>query len=296
MHVICPYVGGGFGCKGNTWPPATLAAMAAKVVGRPVKLALTRAQMFTSNGYRPRTVQKLRFAADDQGTSGVDAARRLLADVAAGAWRVRRAGRTGDRDAVCLSECRRDASAGGDECGLADVYAGAGSCQRRFRAGIGDRRAGGGAEAWIRSNSGCATTPNRIRIENKPFASKVLRECYRQGADAFGWSRRIARTTLHARRQYADRLGHGDQHLSDASHAGGRACARRSQWDSAGAGGHTGYRHRHLHGDVADRGGRTRHSGRAHPVRTRRQRVSARSGVGRLDDGGERRAGGEGCL
>ena len=74
VHVICPYVGGGFGCKGNTWPPATLAAMAAKVVGRPVKLAVTRAQMFTSNGYRPRTVQKLRFAADEQGHAGVDAA------------------------------------------------------------------------------------------------------------------------------------------------------------------------------------------------------------------------------
>ena len=38
VRVICPYVGGGFGCKGNTWPPATLAAMAAKVVGKPVKL------------------------------------------------------------------------------------------------------------------------------------------------------------------------------------------------------------------------------------------------------------------
>jgi xanthine dehydrogenase YagR molybdenum-binding subunit len=42
VRVICPYVGGGFGCKGNTWPPATLAAMAAKVVGKPVKLAVTR--------------------------------------------------------------------------------------------------------------------------------------------------------------------------------------------------------------------------------------------------------------
>ena len=66
-HVICPYVGAGFGCKGNIWPPATLAAMAAKVAERPVKLVVTRAQMFTSNGYRPCTVQKLRFAADQQG-------------------------------------------------------------------------------------------------------------------------------------------------------------------------------------------------------------------------------------
>jgi xanthine dehydrogenase YagR molybdenum-binding subunit len=55
VRVICPYVGGGFGCKGSTWPPATLAAMAAKIVNRPVKLVVTRAQMFTSNGYRPRT-------------------------------------------------------------------------------------------------------------------------------------------------------------------------------------------------------------------------------------------------
>ena len=67
VQVVCPFVGGGFGCKGNTWPPATLAAMAAKVVGKPVKLVLTRAQMFTSNGYRPRTIQKLKFAADAQG-------------------------------------------------------------------------------------------------------------------------------------------------------------------------------------------------------------------------------------
>jgi len=45
VQVICPYVGAGFGCKGNTWPPATLAAMAAKLVGRPVKLVVTRSQI-----------------------------------------------------------------------------------------------------------------------------------------------------------------------------------------------------------------------------------------------------------
>ncbi len=65
--MICPFVGGGFGCKGNTWTPATLAAMAAKMVGRPVKLVITRPQMFYANGYRPKTIQKLRFAADANG-------------------------------------------------------------------------------------------------------------------------------------------------------------------------------------------------------------------------------------
>jgi xanthine dehydrogenase YagR molybdenum-binding subunit len=67
VTVLDPFVGGGFGCKGNTWPPVTLAAMAARVVGRPVKLVVTRAQMFTSNGYRPKTIQKIKLGADLSG-------------------------------------------------------------------------------------------------------------------------------------------------------------------------------------------------------------------------------------
>ncbi len=66
--VICPFVGGGFGCKGNTWPPVTLAAMAARMVRRPVKLVVTRRQMFTSNGYRPETIQRIKIGADADGT------------------------------------------------------------------------------------------------------------------------------------------------------------------------------------------------------------------------------------
>ena len=68
VRVICPYLGAGFGSKGNTWPPATLAALAARQVKRPVKLVVSRAQMYTSNGYRPRTVQKLKVAADANGS------------------------------------------------------------------------------------------------------------------------------------------------------------------------------------------------------------------------------------
>ena len=67
VHVICPFVGGGFGSKGNTWPPATLAAMAARIVRRPVKLVLTRQQMYTNNGYRPQTVQKVKLGASSDG-------------------------------------------------------------------------------------------------------------------------------------------------------------------------------------------------------------------------------------
>lgn len=67
VHVIDPFVGGGFGCKGQSWPHSPIAAMAAKVVGRPVKIELTRRQMFTSNGHRPPTHQADTFAADEAG-------------------------------------------------------------------------------------------------------------------------------------------------------------------------------------------------------------------------------------
>lgn len=67
VHVICPFVGGGFGCKGFLWPHTILAAVAAKVVGRPVKLPLTRSQMFVGTGHRPSTEQKLALAATKDG-------------------------------------------------------------------------------------------------------------------------------------------------------------------------------------------------------------------------------------
>jgi xanthine dehydrogenase YagR molybdenum-binding subunit len=63
VRVICPYTGGGFGCKGSVWSHVVLAAMAARQVGRPVKLVLDRNQMFGPVGFRPVTEQRLRLAA-----------------------------------------------------------------------------------------------------------------------------------------------------------------------------------------------------------------------------------------
>jgi xanthine dehydrogenase YagR molybdenum-binding subunit len=67
VRLICLYVGGGFGCKGAGWPHTLLAAAAAKILMRPVKLMLTRAQMFTSCGHRPQIQQKLTVAATKDG-------------------------------------------------------------------------------------------------------------------------------------------------------------------------------------------------------------------------------------
>jgi xanthine dehydrogenase YagR molybdenum-binding subunit len=68
VHVISEHVGGGFGSKGTARPNAVLAAMAARVVGRPVKLALPRQAMFSMVGYRTPTLQRIRLGAQRDGT------------------------------------------------------------------------------------------------------------------------------------------------------------------------------------------------------------------------------------
>ena len=189
VHVICPYVGGGFGCKGSTWPPATLAAMAAMVVGKPVKLALTRAQMFTSNGYRPRTVQKLRFAADDEGHlvsmrhDGFSQMSQpvlgefaepvgLATEMLYACPNVAVTHRLVATNASLPTYMRAPGLASGDfalESAVDELAVALRQDPLEFR---------------LRNY-----TEQEPHL-NRPFASKALRECYRQGADAFGWSRR----------------------------------------------------------------------------------------------------------
>ncbi|HEX4817609.1 MAG TPA: xanthine dehydrogenase family protein molybdopterin-binding subunit [Nonomuraea sp.] len=67
VRVVARHVGGGFGSKGTTRPHAVLAAVASRAVGRPVKVALTRQQMFDITGYRTPTIQRLRLGADADG-------------------------------------------------------------------------------------------------------------------------------------------------------------------------------------------------------------------------------------
>ncbi len=67
VRVVSPHVGGGFGSKGTTRPHAILAAVAARATGRPVKVALTRQQMFTLTGHRTPTIQRVELAADAGG-------------------------------------------------------------------------------------------------------------------------------------------------------------------------------------------------------------------------------------
>ena len=67
IRVISEHVGGGFGSKGPPRCAVVLAAMAARHVGRPVRLVLTRQQMFATVGYRTPTVQRIRLGAGMDG-------------------------------------------------------------------------------------------------------------------------------------------------------------------------------------------------------------------------------------
>jgi len=189
VRVICPFVGGGFGCKGSTWPPATLAAMAAKVVRKPVKLVLTRAQMFTSNGYRPRTIQKLKFAADAAGKlvsmrhdGFSQMAQPILGEFVEPVGLV----------TEMLYDCPNVAVTHR----LVAVNAGLPTYMRA----PGEASGNFALESAIDELAvALKLDPLKFRLknyaaldphENKPFASKMLQECYTQGAESFGWSRR----------------------------------------------------------------------------------------------------------
>jgi xanthine dehydrogenase YagR molybdenum-binding subunit len=67
VRVICPFVGGGFGCKGSMWMHSPLTAAAARVLNRPVKTILTREQMYSAVGHRPAVLQKIELGATRDG-------------------------------------------------------------------------------------------------------------------------------------------------------------------------------------------------------------------------------------
>jgi xanthine dehydrogenase YagR molybdenum-binding subunit len=67
VRIVSDYVGGGFGSKALARPPAVLAAMAAQSLGRPVKVAFTRQQMYSLVSHRPPSIQHVRLGAHADG-------------------------------------------------------------------------------------------------------------------------------------------------------------------------------------------------------------------------------------
>jgi xanthine dehydrogenase YagR molybdenum-binding subunit len=187
VRVVSPFVGGAFGSALRTWPHVTLAALGARVARRPVKIMLSRREMYYGTGFRPHTVQRVALGASRDG--------RLTALV---------------HDAYqetstyeLYDEALVDASRFLHSC--PNVYT------RRRAAKLHEH-----TPTWMRGPgeaSGvfaleCAMDelavaltldPVELRLRNEPaqdefrklpFSSRSTRECYRVAAERFGWSRR----------------------------------------------------------------------------------------------------------
>jgi xanthine dehydrogenase YagR molybdenum-binding subunit len=189
VTVIDPFVGGGFGCKGSAWSHVALAAMTARVVGRPVKLVLERPQMFGPVGNRPRTEQTVALGADVSGALTAVYHATISETSALEDWV-----ETSSLPARMLYACPNNTST-----------------HRLARLNIATptfTRAPGEASGNFALESAMdelavalKLDPLELRLRNyaeqdpskgKPFSSKSLRECYRQGAERFGWQRRPA--------------------------------------------------------------------------------------------------------
>ena len=187
IHIRSPFLGGGFGSKGLIAGPQILGIMAARLVGRPVKLVLRREQMYGPVGHRSASRQRLRIGIDGDG---------LLTAI--------------DHHAKIASSTFDDffepAANASHTLYASPAIA---TSHEAVRSDTGTplfMRAPGEATGSIALESAideaaaaCGMDPLAFRLKNyaevepisgKPFSSKALRECYAQGAERFGWSKR----------------------------------------------------------------------------------------------------------
>src|SRR6266704_787089 len=194
VRVIASYVGGGFGSRGFTHPYAILAVMAARVAGRPAKFAQTRQQMFGPAGYRSPTIQRVRLGAERDG--------RLTAiehEVVA--------------QTNALYEMTEPAAVA-----TRTMYA---APNRRTTHRL--ARLDLPANSWMRAPGespgmfalesamdelavACGLDPIELRVRNepavdpetgRPFRSRGLVACLREGAERFGWAKRDLQPRTH---------------------------------------------------------------------------------------------------
>ena len=189
VRVINPFIGGAFGSALRTWPHVTLAALAARQTGRPVRLELTRRQLYQSTGFRPHTQQRVGLGAEESGqltaliqeavgqTSTYEEFAEATLDVPATTY-------------ACPNRCTRYH--------LVEMNTNT-PCPMR-----GPGHATGLLAQEIALDELAAALkmdPIVLRLKNyaerdpkkdQPWSSKALRECYQVGAERFGWSRRSA--------------------------------------------------------------------------------------------------------
>src|SRR5207253_1486078 len=187
VRVITKFVGSGFGGKLWPWTQCPLAAAAARQLGKPVKLVVSRKMMFQSVGHRARTQQRVRLGA------------------------------TADGKLVSLQHDyvyhRSMLEAHHEDCGEATPFQYSVSNLRvtfgRARRNIGataDMRGPGAVPGLYATESAMNEMADRLKIDpvrfrllnepkideslNLPFSSRHYVECLNLGAEKFGWSKR----------------------------------------------------------------------------------------------------------
>jgi xanthine dehydrogenase YagR molybdenum-binding subunit len=188
VRVMSPYMGGGFGSGLRPQYQVVLAVLGALALKRPVRVMLTRAQMYVV-GYRPASIERLTLGASSGGT--LESMQHECIAVTSQ-----------------LEEFARNDTTWGN---LLYKSPNAKFAHRLVKLDLPtscDMRAPGAATGVYALE--CAmdelavalkTDPVQLRLQcysdrdqggDLPYTSKQLRECYRQGAEAFGWDKRNA--------------------------------------------------------------------------------------------------------
>ena len=191
VRLVSPYIGGGFGSKLFVRADAILAALGAKQVGRPVKVAIARHQIPNNTTHRPATIQRIRIGADKDGVI----------------------------DAIGHEVWSGDLPGGGPETAAQQtrlLYRGPNrmTAHRLVTLDLPEgnaMRAPGEAVGLLALEiamdelaEACNVDPVELRIRNdvqydpeagtqRPYSSRKLVECLRAGAEQFGWEKRKAR-------------------------------------------------------------------------------------------------------
>lgn len=187
IEVVSPFVGSGFGCKLFPWPHSWMAAVAAKKVKRPVKVAVPRQLMFTCVGHRPVVEQHIRAGAAKDGKLVA-----FLNDVRQSRSEIDDYSEDCVEPTSMLYSCPNVAAAQFHikmNTGCPTPMRGPGRTPALF--GIESAM----DELAIKLN----IDPLEFRLRNyaekdesngKPWSSKHLREAYQLGAERFGWKNR----------------------------------------------------------------------------------------------------------
>jgi xanthine dehydrogenase YagR molybdenum-binding subunit len=189
IRVVSPFVGGAFGAslKPNYYP--SLTAMAARELKRPVKVVYTRTQMFTGHGYRPHTIQKIALGADRNGklTSMIHEAFHNTSSFEA----FSDATTSFTRQVYACPNLHAPLRVAATDLATPTWMRAPGAVSGMFALEC----------AMDELSYALKIDPMELRLVNyaevdpesgKPFSSKALRECYRLGAEKFGWKSRNA--------------------------------------------------------------------------------------------------------